>query len=236
MWRTASNSSQGSEPVSSTLASTAMSADPACRSKRGRHPPDTPAATHRTPMKNTDELMASMGITREMLDACQLRCGVGGLVPMRGAVRGMLVESIQRYARILPMRVLQRCMEQVADHQIEMFVGVTDGASTEKYSRFVCSRLCAVASLQFLLPFCKLTGSGCPLSLLKDWQSNPWTHLNPNRRVLRACIYCFVYVLFMRHASQHRATCRCGKEGLQGQLLRRCHAGHLLRRFSRALK
>ena len=64
------------------------------------------------PLRGMAEILAQAQFTEAQLDACSLRCGVGALVPMRGAVRTIFRKTIARYCGVLPLEVLRRIFEQ----------------------------------------------------------------------------------------------------------------------------
>jgi hypothetical protein len=61
------------------------------------------------------EVMKLAGFTDEKLEACQLRCGVGRLVPARQAVRKLFRGSVIRMSGILPLEVLRGILSQVIE-------------------------------------------------------------------------------------------------------------------------
>jgi hypothetical protein len=96
--------------------------------KRQRDATGAPVATEQKPLKSSEEVMAAVGVTRDIVDSCMLRCGVGGLVPMRGAVRRMLVDTVRRFSALLDANVMRLCMEKVLRTLDRMLSGLQAGA------------------------------------------------------------------------------------------------------------
>lgn len=101
-----------------------------CHSKRRRDASGAPVATRRKPLKSTEEVLASVGLTQDVVDSCSLRCGSGGLIPMRQGVRRMLVDTVQRFSGILSVDCMRQCMEKVIQTQDRMLAGLSAGAYT----------------------------------------------------------------------------------------------------------
>jgi hypothetical protein len=61
------------------------------------------------------EVMKLAGFEDEKLEACQLRCGVGRLVPARQAVRKVFRGSVITMSGILPLEVLRGIFSQTIE-------------------------------------------------------------------------------------------------------------------------
>lgn len=79
-------------------------------------------------LKSTADVMARAGITEAQVDACNVRCGIGGLKPVREAVHNMFRGKVVRFCRIVPAFILRMCLERAIEFADDLFLGFTSSA------------------------------------------------------------------------------------------------------------
>jgi hypothetical protein len=80
-----------------------------------------PSGTHLKALKSMAAVMEIVNFTDEHLDVCKLRCGVGGLVPARQAVRKLFRGAAVKMSGTLPLEVL-RCIFSQAIETVDQIV------------------------------------------------------------------------------------------------------------------
>lgn len=100
---------------------------PGAHHKRRRESPSGPSATLRKPLKCTMEVMASIGLTEDLVDSCGLRCGVGDVVSLRPAVIQVVTDTLKRFSALVPVNVMRGCLERVVQTQDRMLGGLMAG-------------------------------------------------------------------------------------------------------------
>ena len=113
---------------SSPLASLGSASDArGAHHKRRRNGTGYPSGTRGNPIKSTAEVMAALGLTEEQLDSGGLRCGVGGVVPLRGAAKRLVADTVKRYSAVVPVEVTRVCLECMVQTQDRMLEGHMSG-------------------------------------------------------------------------------------------------------------
>lgn len=82
------------------------------RGTREGIPFSPPPARPRKPLKSTEEVMAIARVPEVLLDTCRVTCGVGGVAPMKQAVRAVLRSSLWRFCGLVPLDALKQCCEE----------------------------------------------------------------------------------------------------------------------------
>ena len=89
------------------------------------------------PLKSTAEVMAMAGFTASHLDACSVRCGMGGLKPIRETVYNIFRGIAMKFCGIVPTFILRVCFERAIATVDGMLAGATRRALRCHTSRSV---------------------------------------------------------------------------------------------------
>jgi hypothetical protein len=77
------------------------------------------------------EVIALAGFTDERLGACNLRCGVGRLVPARKAVKKLFRELVVSMSGILPVQILNGILSQTIETVDRILFATENSARAE---------------------------------------------------------------------------------------------------------
>ena len=82
--------------------------------------------------------MAMAGITEAQVNACNMRCGTGGLKPVREVVRNNFRGRVVRFCGLLPASILRACFERAIETADGMLLGFSNRALHCSTNRVFC--------------------------------------------------------------------------------------------------
>jgi hypothetical protein len=83
------------------------------------------SAQRQKPLKSSEDMMKSVGVTDHHIDACSVSCGVGGTVPLRVAAREVFRATVMRVSAVASVELQRTCLEEAIftmDHLLSGFV------------------------------------------------------------------------------------------------------------------
>lgn len=148
-----SNSLFSGEVADGGLESSHTSAGGHPKRRRDTSGDPLPERAHQArPLRSTAGILAMAGITEAQVDACNMRCGTGGLTPIREAVRNNFRGKVVRFCGLVPVPILRVCFERAIEFADGMLVGFTRRALHCFTNRVFCDTVRASSVAGFCLP------------------------------------------------------------------------------------
>lgn len=101
--------------------------------RRGANSSILTSTPRHKPLKSTAELLSTIGLTNAHIDSCNVRCGVGKLMPLRPVVERLLRRTVVKFSDILPLELQRLCFEQAIETIDRMLMGFHEGVPLDRF-------------------------------------------------------------------------------------------------------